>query len=74
MGPLVLGAWVCVLMIPLCFLAMLIGSEAVSAKATTILLADFAALGGFVGLQTIVLSRRGHGDNGKSHVDGGKND
>lgn len=71
-GPLNAAAWVCVLMIPICFLAIVIGSPAASAKAQTVLMADFGLLGSFIALKTMAISRRARDhDRGEDRPSGG---
>lgn len=66
-GPLNAAAWVCVLMVPLCLMAVTIGSPEIADKAEKILLADFGLLGSFIALKTVAISRRSADDDDARH-------
>lgn len=69
-GLLTAAGWVCILMMPLCFLALVLGTPKVADAAVKILLADFGFLGALVTLKTIATSRRGNGNAASPNAEG----
>lgn len=60
-GPLTALVWVCILLLPICLLAIVIGAPSVSNAASKVIYGDFALLTTLVGLKTMAISRRSNG-------------